>query len=188
MSKKRLIKRFSIQKIKGVLLLLLFTFAFVLFSCSESKTNISKTKLTKNNISADLLWKRITQEDNYKRWSNWPGLKGFFKGQVPHGSYHKVYISEEIKDAIPITSKRIPDNGIIVKENYTPNKEFDSYTIMAKVSGFDPEHNDWFWAKYDKDGKPIASGILQGCINCHKARENNDYVMIHTLGEQEDEK
>ena len=39
----------------------------------------------------------------------------------------------------------MPSGAIIVKENYTPAGELAATTVMYKKSGYNPDHNDWFW-------------------------------------------
>ncbi len=56
-----------------------------------------------------------------------------------------------------------------------------AFTIMAKVKGYSPETNDWFWAKITKDGKIIAEGRVESCIECHSIKKNNDFIIIHDL-------
>jgi hypothetical protein len=47
---------------------------------------------------------------------------------------------------------------------------------MYKVAGYNPEANDWFWAKYKADGTVLKEGKVAGCINCHAAKKANDFV------------
>ena len=75
----------------------------------------------------------------------------------------------------------MPDGAIIVKENYTAEKQFALVTLMYKVDGYNPEHNDWFWAKITADGQVEAEGQVAGCQACHGGRRDNDYVMTAEL-------
>ena len=54
----------------------------------------------------------------------------------------------------------MPDGAIIVKENYTAKGELQANTVMYKKSGYNPEHNDWFWLKVldERDGGGRGSG------------------------------
>jgi len=65
-------------------------------------------------------------------------------------------------------------------------------TIMFKrEKGYDPDHQNWFWAKYLPDGSldtnpqdmklagRVAKGADQGCIACHQKAEGGDYVFGH---------
>lgn len=73
-----------------------------------------------------------------------------------------------------------------------PDQNLDSITVMyQRADGYDPETNNWFWAKYNPDGslqanpqgRPLAGlvgkGAEQGCIPCHQAAEGDDFVYNH---------
>lgn len=47
---------------------------------------------------------------------------------------------------------------------------------MYKVKGYNPEGNDWFYAKYSKDGKIMAEGKVQSCMDCHAKVAEHDYL------------
>ncbi len=137
--------------------------------------------LDKNNITGEILWNRITKEDNFRIYAYWPDHKGMRPGKAPHGPYHKIFINDIIQNALPISNKIIPNGGIVVRESYDLDQAFDNISVMIKVKGYDPENNDWFWAQYGSDGKLISSGKIMECISCHKAFKNNDYLIIHKL-------
>ena len=139
------------------------------------------TPLTKKQISAESLWNRIIKEDNYQKYSSWPGHKGIQPGKSPHAPFSKVFINATIRDALPIKNKIIPDGGIVVKEAYDNDKEVVNISVMAKVKDYNPKHDDWFWAQYSPDGKVLESGNPSMCINCHNAYMDNDYLIIHKL-------
>ena len=56
-----------------------------------------------------------------------------------------------------------------------------SITVMVKEPGFDPAHEDWFWAQYAPDGAVQAAGKVPGCIACHGAVRSNDYVFTFPI-------
>ena len=68
------------------------------------------------------------------------------------------------------------DGSIIAKENYTAEKKFVALTVMYKIKGYNPTAGDWFWAKYNPDGTVAAAGRVKGCIDCHSAKKDNDYI------------
>jgi len=62
-------------------------------------------------------------------------------------------------------------------------------TIMQRSTGYDPEHADWYYAKYQPDGKiaktppeknsmPIA-GRFNSCIDCHGGAGGDDYLFLN---------
>lgn len=150
-------------------------------SCSKEEENTGVDPLAADEVSGRVLWERISSEADYTNYAFWPGHEGLNPGQAPHGPFHKIYINFVIADKLPLEDKLVPDGGIIVKENYSNGKEFAGITVMAKVDGYDPEHNDWFWAKYGPDGNIDAEGKPNGCISCHAGMEQNDYVIVHPL-------
>ncbi len=162
------------------LLFIMFTFFLIFISCKKNYKETSLPNLTKEEISGAKLWERITKEDNYKKYPQWPTHEGKQPGKSPHGRYHKIFINPKLRNALPIKDKITPIGTIVVKENYTPDNELDAFTVMAKVEGYDPENNDWFWAKYDKDGNVAVEGKFPMCISCHIG-SNNDYLIVHKL-------
>ncbi len=156
----------------------------LLFSC-DKKEEVDYGPLTKENISGESLWKRITEETDYTNYDFYPNHKGLLPGQAPHGVLHKVYINNTLSDALPIEERTAPFGTIIVKENYTADETLAAYTLMAKVDGYNPEHGDWFWAKYSSKGVVQAEGTPDGCISCHAGMKQNDYIIIHPLDADE---
>lgn len=132
-------------------------------------------------INADSLWNRITKEDDYHKYSFWPDHKGMQPGRAPHGPFHKIFINDIIREAIPMTNKTVPEGGIIVKEAYDSDQEMNNISVMVKIKDFNPAGNDWYWAQYSPNGKILSSGKVGSCINCHKAFINNDFVIMHKL-------
>jgi len=136
---------------------------------------------TKETIDAEKLLVRITREDSYKKYSNWPSYTGMRPGKAPHGPFHKIFINSIIKDALPLDNKIIPNGGIVVKEAYDTDRELSTIAIMVKVKDYDPENGDWFYLDLDAEGKILLSGKEPICIKCHKAYKNNDYLIVHKL-------
>ncbi len=151
---------------------------FQIAGCNKEK---DYPPLSKDNINAEKLWKRIAEQKNYKQYPFWPGHKGIRRGQSPHADLHRIYINSILRKTLPNTNKLAPEGSIIVKEGLDNSKKLDSLTVMAKVKHFNPKGNDWFWAKYDKNGNVVVSGKLKPCISCHSAVKNNDYIMIRDL-------
>ena len=164
------------------LLILVFLILFSFYSCKKSYYKEKDIPdLIKENISGEKLWERITKEDNYKKYPYWPDYEGMQPGKSPHGRLHKIYINPRLRNSLPLKEKITPIGSIVVKENYTPDKELVAYTVMAKVKDFDKKNNDWFWAKFDKSGKVMAEGKFDMCINCHIGSKNNDFLIIYKL-------
>ena len=127
---------------------------------------------------AGAVYSYLTKEASYKNWSLFPGTEKMYTGQSPHGALITTYVSSDVKQAIESGSGKLPDGGFIVKENYMPDRKLDAVTIMYRVKGYNPEAGDWFWAKYAADGSVDASGKVAGCIGCHTAVKDNDWLFV----------
>lgn len=115
-----------------------------------------------------------------------------FVGNRPHGSIQESIATEAIIDG--------HKGRLIVKQNYggegklTPedvykageNEYLEAVTIMfQRESGYDPSHNDWFWAAYKPDSSIIVYegqrlvGRSQLCIGCHAALGGKDREILN---------
>ena len=120
---------------------------------------------------------------NNEDWNLWPGLGEKYTGQEPHGMLLTTYLNPLAYDALTGKKGSMPNDAIIVKENYTPEGEFAANTVMYKKSGYNPEHNDWFWLKVLADGTVANEGMVPGCQACHglPERKANDYIITGPL-------
>ena len=94
-----------------------------------------------------------------------------YQGDDPHGALLTTHLNPAAFDAI---GGAMPDGAIIVKENYSPAGELGAVTVMYKKSGYNPDHNDWFWVKELADGAIEKEGKVMGCQDCHV--DGTDYV------------
>ncbi len=118
----------------------------------------------------------ITVTQDYRQWPMFPGKEALYQGQHPHGAYLTTYVSPAVLAALQSKSGKLPDGAIIVKENFSPEKELAAVTVMYRRTGYNPEEGDWFWLKFAPDKTVLAEGRVDGCINCHRAVQNNDWV------------
>lgn len=146
-------------------LVLLFSFA-----------NIAKAESQKPGPYGTTLWKYITQFAPYKDYQIWPGKDEFYKGTHPHGAILRTFVNKEAYETISKKKGTFPYGSIIVKENYSPEKKLMAVTVMYKVKGYNSAANDWFWVKYDPKGTILKEGQVKGCIACHTAQKDSDYV------------
>jgi hypothetical protein len=122
------------------------------------------------------VWMFITKTDPYTGWGYWPGSYGIKQGQSPHGAFVIIYANGVALKAAR-EGKPMPEGAIIVKENYGPDKKtLMAVTPMYKVKGYNPSAGDWWWAKFGADGKVMAEGKPQGCINCHQTVKDKDWI------------
>ena len=127
------------------------------------------------------VWNFLQESDYRENWELWPGKGELYEGGEPHGALFTSYLNTIAFDALEGLEGSIPNGGIIIKENYTPDAVFDLVTIMYKVDGFDPENNDWFWAKIGAAGDVQGEGKLVGCQACHGGARENDFVFTGPL-------
>ncbi|MBI4330672.1 MAG: cytochrome P460 family protein [Chloroflexi bacterium] len=127
------------------------------------------------------LYAYITRDNPYQKWQMWPGKAALYTGREPHGALLTTYVTDEVYVAVQDKKGSIPEGGIIIKENYMPDKTLAAVTVMYKAKGFDPPNNDWFWLKYEPDGRITDQGKVQMCIDCHRERRNNDFIYTSLL-------
>ena len=161
-------------------MLLAGVLVFFAAGCAKEKEPVLPP-LSASEISGERLWKRITVESDWDTYARWPGQEGLIPGQSPHGKFHEVYINARLKSALPIASRKAPNGSIIVKENFTVDKKLSNVTVMAKVTGYNPDDGDWFWAKYDPRGTVAAEGRVEACYECHAGVRDNDYIILWQL-------
>ncbi len=121
-------------------------------------------------------------EVNYTlTWELWPGKGRYYEGGEPHGARFTTYLNEPALEALNGHAGEMPNGAIIVKQNFTPEIVFDLITVMYKVDGYNPENNDWFWAKIGANGDVQAEGQVVGCQACHGGAKENDFVFTSSL-------
>ena len=154
--------------------ILVLTLSFFGVACGASSPELPDT-------TGSGVW-NFLQEVNYQEeWELWPGKGEKYQGGEPHGALFTTYLNSPALDALTGKAGSMPNGAIIVKENYTADGTFDMVTVMYKVGGYNPDNNDWFWAKVKANGEVDAEGQLQGCQACHGARRDNDFVMTGEL-------
>lgn len=122
------------------------------------------------------VYKFITKTDPYQQWALFPGKDKLYKGKHPHGALLTTYVNEVALTGINGKGGTLANGSIIVKENFMPNKMLGAVTVMYRVDSYNPDAGDWFWAKYKADGKIAKEGKVAGCISCHTAAINNDWI------------
>lgn len=60
-----------------------------------------------------------------------------------------------------------------------PDSTFAAATVMYRVEGYNPERQDWLFAKYDGNGAAEAFGRAPMCQACHEqARTGYVYTEV----------
>ena len=135
--------------------------------------------------TVEAVWSYLQAQD-YESWAHFPGKGELYEGGEPHGALLTTYVNETAARALEGGSPvSIPEGGIIVKENYTPDSTLAAVTVMYKPGvRFNPDHNNWWFLKRNADGSVAASHRVEGCQNCHGAAQDNDYVLtpVETSG------
>ena len=117
------------------------------------------------------------------------------KGFPPHG-----IVLDTIEGEFSVGTRK---DILIIKRNYggeqepkqvmeNPAKYLKTVTIMFKrESGYDPKNGDWFYVKYNPQGKVLSNpkGValagrvgapgVGGCIGCHIGAPGKDFVFRH---------
>ena len=151
-------------------------------TADESSSEMMDKEVAMPGADAAEIWNFITETSPYQEWNGWPGMEGHIPGNAPHGAIIRTFLSGHGVHNIQDTDKGTFDNGIfIVKENFMPDTTLAAITVMYKVEGFNPDAADWFWAKYQPNGTVDAAGIPKGCVTCHGAKADNDYIMLGSL-------
>ena len=132
---------------------------------------------------AAMIWKYLEKSDYRSKWTRWPeGADGFTEGKSPHGAFLKVYVN----DVAAKSAKDPAYQSVIVKENYDKDRKLVALTPMIRVrEGYDPDHKDWYYAKFKPDGTLFAkdevklAGKVKGCIDCHAKAKGKDYLFTN---------
>ncbi len=150
-------------------------------SCSVGRAEPDLAALTAGEISGERLWRRLTEETDYRDYGMWSHHEGMRPGQSPHGVWHKVYLNRSLRDVLPLPDRLAPAGSVIVKESYDTDRNLTNLTVMAKVTDYSPETGDWYWAMYSPEGEILREGSPMGCVSCHGGMADNDYVIIGQL-------
>lgn len=158
----------------------------VVHAVQHGQKKVSGEKATKRGVKrpaaeAQAVWTFITETKPYTKYKMWPGKSALYQGTHPHGAFLTTYVDSKAFKAIQQKKGTMPIGALIVKENYTPEKQLAAITVMYKSKKYDPANSDWFYAKYAPGGKVEASGKVEGCISCHKSKAENDFLFTGPL-------
>lgn len=119
-----------------------------------------------------------------------------FEGNEPHGAIQEVLAATATVDGhtgrLLVKRNHGGVDGLTIQQVYDdPIAHLMAVTIMFKrEEGYDPENQDWFWAKYlpsgELDQNPagvklagrVAKGMDSGCIACHAAAGGEDLEVL----------
>jgi len=128
---------------------------------------------TSPDTTAAALWAFLEEEAYRDNWQLWPGKDRLYTGTEPHGMLLTTYTNRTAYDALMAGQVAdLPAGSIIVKENWMPDSTYDAATVMYKVDGYNPDHQDWLFAKFNAAGAPDAFGRAPMCQACHAGAES----------------
>ena len=161
-----------------LVLALLILFLLTVMAAAAIADASSKRAGPQENLQPDpqQIIRMLTKETPYTRWRMWPGKSAFYEGSRPHGALLTTYVNDVAFAAVENDTGSLPDGAIVVKENYSPQRELISVTAMIKRKGFDPNHGDYYWIAFSPDGEKLESGRINSCIRCHAQAKDHDWI------------
>ncbi len=163
------------MKKKSLIVVFIFALSLVFAEvvCAKSKSAPA--------ANATAVWTFINAADYSHKWKMWPGSEALHPGAEPHGTMVTTYVNSSAFNAIKRKKGKMPYGAVIVIENYNKNKKLKTIDVMYKVKGYNPKGGDWYWAQFKVNGKALAEGKIDECIQCHEAQKKNDYVWSSKL-------
>lgn len=136
--------------------------------------------------TAESVWSEL---DGHEAWPALPGREGIQTGTSTHGASWTLHVNE-VAAADP---DALDDGSIVALRSFDAASELEAITVMKRVKNFDPDHLDWFWVKYEPDGRvalddggtPLAGAVGGegvGCIGCHASAPGDDFVFVDDEG------
>ncbi|HYO46145.1 MAG TPA: cytochrome P460 family protein [Gemmatimonadota bacterium] len=126
---------------------------------------------------AVLAW--LEAEQYRETWDPWRGTT-LLSGAEPHGAVLTTYANPVAIEALSRGALAMPPGAIIVLEGYLPDSSLSSVSVMVQAGAFDPEGQDWFFARFGSAGEIEAAGRLEACRGCHVLEP--DYLFSGELG------
>jgi len=127
------------------------------------------------------VWEYVQAQDYRNKWQLMPGTTALMAGNSPHGAFITTYVNDIALNSITNKRGQILPGGIVIKENFMPDRTLAAVTLMYKAEGFHPDRNDWYWLQRTAAGNVPAEGRVAGCINCHNGNASNDYLFLAPL-------
>ncbi|MFT7676253.1 MAG: hypothetical protein ACI8QC_000222 [Planctomycetota bacterium] len=120
------------------------------------------------------LWGRLQGHASWAHFDDHAGIR-------PGGGSHGEFIQTQVNALGAAQQQALPAGTLIIKANYASSdpSSLESYVAMERVPGYDPRHQDWFYAEYTPRGKVTQAGAPARCIACHRAGGAGDYVFYN---------
>jgi hypothetical protein len=126
--------------------------------------------------TAAAIWAHMEAADYRQNWQLWPGKGELYAGVEPHGMLLTTYVNDAAFAALSAGSTALPNGSVIVKENFMPDSTFAAATTMFRAGGYNPDHQDWFFVKFDATGVMEVAGREPMCQSCHGSAPGGDYL------------
>jgi cytochrome P460 len=124
---------------------------------------------------AGSLWAKMS---DYRSWAHFEGHEGIQRSKSKmHGKFVRTFVN-----GTGATNPSAPGYGtIIVKENFSKDdaETLMSMTVMQRIEGYDPENEDWFWARFTPGGELTHAGKVGMCSDCHFDAGGDDFVFLN---------
>ena len=120
--------------------------------------------------AADIYAAITAVSDQYTTWEGFgagagtPPIEPDGSGGA-HGMYNRAFVNDVAND----DEQNLPDDSVLVKENFSANDAaaLEGITIMKKIADVDPGNGDWFYVKLGPDGKVQLAGTLtDNAVSC----------------------
>lgn len=120
---------------------------------------------------------------DFSGWKSWTKTNDAVFASKGHGKKPAdVYVSPQYADWYKSLAdgQKAPVGFQAAKVHYKAmdGAEVANMLVMTKMqAGYDPDNGDWFYAIYDATGtKAMQAGKIEGCINCHSASDDTDFL------------
>ena len=75
------------------------------------------------------VWNYFQEVDYRQNWELWPGKGELYQGGEPHGALFTTYMNPIALEALQSKAGAMPNEAILIKENYTANKKLAAGAI-----------------------------------------------------------
>ena len=179
-------------------------------ACAQAPSKNSKSSQpTDRSKSFEARFWQYLLSNNYENWAPPAGQGGdFFQGTSAHGQRHMLYLNRTAAS----NPDTLPDESVVVMENYRGNGTLESISVMLRSAGSNPSQQDWYWITYGPDGSVIGSAkentsdqpverkpssafvstagatvLGSSCTQCHQNAPGDDFVYFNSDHEKLDD-
>ncbi len=144
----------------------------LLAACGDKDADSGDSLSGEDAQLAEDLWTAMSGYSGWSQLESWTGVVASADGT--HGPYVQIWANDLAYDAL-VAGTAVPDGGLVVKEGYDDEAgtALRGISAMQKITGYDADSGDWFWAMYDaSSGAASQAGSVSGCYGCHSAYDD----------------